>query len=71
MDVAGVGILALILYVWRKDIEEYLVRIGRRIKFNGPMAQELYDEIKHGDEKHKKWLREKLSERFDQPVEEN
>jgi nitrogen fixation protein len=31
MDVAGVGILALIVYAWRKDLEEYIVRVGRRI----------------------------------------
>jgi len=31
MDAVGVGITALILYAWKKDIEEYLVRIGRRI----------------------------------------
>jgi len=31
MDVGGVGFGALIIYAWRKDIEEYLVRVGRRI----------------------------------------
>ena len=32
---------------------------------NGPTADTIYNEIAHGDDQHKKWLRNKLDELFE------